>query len=280
MIRGFAEAEIAVLEARMSGELAHLIARHGGHARCIPAVREVPPADAAQQALTLLGELQARRLDAVIFSTGVGASALLREIEQQDQLPELLDALKQVTIICRGPKPATVLKRHGLPVHISAREPHTTEELLDALEEVELRGRRLALLHYGERNARLVAYLQERGASVAEFCLYEWKLPEDTSPLRQLVHDLCAGQVDALVLTSQVQVRHLFQVAEQEGRSQALAQALREQVTVASIGPTCSEALLQYGVRPHVVPEHPRMGHLVKALSHYLEDRSRALPSS
>ncbi|WP_052889036.1 uroporphyrinogen-III synthase [Thermogemmatispora carboxidivorans] len=280
MTRRFAEAEIAVLEARMSGELANLIARHGGHARCIPAVREVPPTDATQQAMTLLHELRTHRLDAIIFSTGVGANALLREVERQGLLPELLDELKRITIICRGPKPATVLKKHGLPVHISAPEPHTTEELLDALEAIELHGKRLALLHYGERNARLVAYLQERGAQVAEFCLYEWQLPEDTSALSQLVYDLCAGRVDALVLTSQVQVRHLFQLAEREGCSQRLAEALRERVTVASIGPTCSEALQQYGVRPHVVPAHPRMGHLVKALSDYLERQSQALPRS
>ncbi|MBX5449466.1 uroporphyrinogen-III synthase [Thermogemmatispora sp.] len=278
MSKRFADATIAVLEARMSGELANLIARHGGRARCIPAVREVPPADAAQQALTLLHELHARHLDAVIFSTGVGASALLREIEQQGQLPELLDELKRVTIICRGPKPATVLKKYGLPIHISAREPHTTEELLDALDEIELRGQRVALLHYGERNTRLVTYLQERGASVAEFCLYEWQLPEDTSALSQLINDLCSGQVDALVLTSQVQVRHLFQLAEKAGQAQALTEALRQQVTVASIGPTCSEALQQYGVTPHVEPEHPRMGHLVKALSAYLERQNQALP--
>jgi uroporphyrinogen-III synthase len=280
MTRRFAEAEIAVLEARMSGELANLIARHGGRARCIPAVREVPPADATQQAMTLLHELCAHRLDAVIFSTGVGANALLREIEQQGLLPELLEELKRITIICRGPKPATVLRRHGLPVHISAREPYTTEELLDALDEVELNGKRVALLHYGERNARLVAYLQERRVQVLEFCLYEWQLPEDTSSLSQLIHDLCAGRVDALILTSQIQVRHLFQLAEREGCSQRLAEALRKRVTVASIGPTCSEALQHYGVRPQVVPEHPRMGHLVKALSDYLERQGQALPRS
>jgi uroporphyrinogen-III synthase len=34
---------------------------------------------------------------------------------------------------------------------------------------------------------------------------------------------------------------------------------------VASIGPVCSEAIRAEGLAPDVEPEHPKMGHLVKA---------------
>ncbi|NUQ77217.1 MAG: hypothetical protein HUU21_27090, partial [Polyangiaceae bacterium] len=51
----------------------------------------------------------------------------------------------------------------------------------------------------------------------------------------------------------------------------ALAPAVGEEVRrrlaagfVASIGPVCSEALRAEGISPHLEPEHPKMGHLVK----------------
>jgi uroporphyrinogen-III synthase len=52
--------------------------------------------------------------------------------------------------------------------------------------------------------------------------------------------------------------------------SHQLAESLNTQAVVASIGPTCTSALQSYGVTPHVIPEHPKMGHLVKALAQHM----------
>ncbi len=274
MVRPFEEATIVLLEARMSSELSALIERHGGRARCVPAVREVPAAESKRQARTLLTQLATGKIQVVIFYTGVGVNALLRESERLGQLTTLLEHLRKVRLICRGPKPAAVLKKYDLPVYRSAREPYTTDELLSAITGLDLHDRGVAVVHYGERNPLLVAHLQERGALVTELCLYEWHLPEDTTALRQVINDLISGQVDALLLTSQVQVHHLFQVADEMERRQALIRALRREIVVASIGPTCTEALHSYGILPQVVPHHPKMGHLVKALASYMNGRT------
>lgn len=262
-------AKIAILEARMSSEMAGLIARYGGVPCVTPAVREVRR-NSEQEISTFLDHLLTGSIQAVVFFTGAGASALLLEAEQLGRLPELLRALRDVMIICRGPKPTAVLKRHDIPVTLSAREPYTTTELLALLQPLDLRDRGVAVVHYGERNAALVQALREKAARVEELSLYEWLLPEDTGPLQTLVRDILTRRFDGVIFTSQVQARHLFQVAADLDLTQALVVALNTSTIVASIGPTCTAALQSYGVTPHVVPEHPKMGHLIKALFKYM----------
>ncbi|MBI3953366.1 MAG: uroporphyrinogen-III synthase [Chloroflexi bacterium] len=133
-------------------------------------------------------------------------------------------------------------------------------------------GKSVVVVQYGERNALLGEALRARGARVEELCLYEWLLPEDVGPLRALVKDVTGGRVDAVAFTSQVQARHLFQVAAGLGQAPELAAALNNHTVVASIGPTCTAALRRFGVEPQVVPEHPKMGHLIVALAQHQEE--------
>jgi uroporphyrinogen-III synthase len=262
----FKDANIAILESRMSSEMEGLIRRYGARPYSVQAVREVSlePGEPVAAFIDHLGQLYLR---VVIFMTGVGVTALFREAEKQGRLSELLDLLRKAIIVCRGPKPSAVLKRYGIPVLLKAEEPYTTEELLTTLALLDLKGKGVAVIHYGERNTRLAKALLERDAHIEELCLYQWQLPEDITPLQALVHDIIDRKVDAVVFTSQVQVRHLFQVARDLQLADELRLALNTRTIVASIGPTCSAALEYHGVTPHVLPEHPKMGHLVKALS-------------
>src|SRR6185295_13509554 len=111
-------------------------------------------------------------------------------------------------------------------VGVTAAEPHTTAEVLQALDTVDVKGKVVAFVHYGERNETAADRLRARGAQVNEICLYEWRLPDDVAPLQQLVGEIIDGRVDALAITSQIQCRHLFQIAEALGQSHALTDAL------------------------------------------------------
>src|SRR5262249_27141469 len=152
-------------------ELAALVRRHGGEPYSVAAMREVPQESGAEVAafLTRLGQ---GAIDIVIFLTGVGVNALVREAEQLGRLPDLLSGLAGVLTVCRGPKPVAALKRQDVAVTIQVPEPHTTAELLAALADVDLAGRGVAVVHYGERNAALTTALQARGARLEELCLY------------------------------------------------------------------------------------------------------------
>jgi uroporphyrinogen-III synthase len=154
---------------------------------------------------------------------------------------------------------------------VNTEEPYTTNELLDALATLDLEGVGVGVVHYGERNAQLAETLVDRGAYVEELCVYEWMMPEDIGPLRTLIQEIIDERVDAVVFTSQIQARHLFRVAADLQATDKLAQALNTSTVVASVGPTCTVALRDLGVTPHVEPEHPKSGHLIKALAEYMK---------
>jgi uroporphyrinogen-III synthase len=269
-VRRLNGASIALLEARMSRELENLVRRYGGDPRSAPALREVP-LEAPDGVEAFLEQLCAGRFGLAIFLTGAGVTALFREASARGHLDAVLDALRGATIACRGSKPAAALRQHGLPTHLSAREPFTSAELLDALRSVELAKLDVALVHYGERNEPLADELRRRGARVEELCLYEWQLPENVDPLRELICDVIQSRVDVVAFTSKVQCRHLFQVAAAMGCATDLADALNARTTVAVIGPVCRTALREHGVTSHVMPATPKMAPLVAAIAEYLE---------
>ncbi len=271
-MNGLAGIRVALLEARLSSELAAMIRRAGGEPYCVPAVRE-SALDCRQAVEMFLNGLAGGAFALVIFLTGVGAKALIDEADRLGRQAELLAALRKVMVVCRGPKPVAVLKRHEVPIALTAREPHTTVELWETLAGVELAGKGVAVIHYGERNSVLAAALKAHGAQLEELCLYEWLLPERIEPLQELVQNIISGQIAAVAFTSQIQARHLFQVAQGLELSSALLEALNTQTIVASIGPTCTAALNELGIMPAVIPNHPKMGQLVAALTKYVEQK-------
>jgi uroporphyrinogen-III synthase len=259
---------VALLESRKSSEIAVLVHRLGGVAVTAPTVREVPRLDDVG---VFMDGLSSHRFGVTIFLTGVGVAALLDEANRRGQYATVLEALGRTTIACRGPKPLAVMKRHGLTARITTAKPHTTHELLEAMAAVDLNGMGVLLVHYGERNDELSEALRSRGARLDEVCPYEWALPVDTSPIIAVVQDAIAGRLDAMLFTSQVQCRHLFQVAGSRGLTDALTASLNRDVVIGAVGPVCAEALRQFGVTPDVMPDAPNMVALIAALGDYFE---------
>lgn len=254
----------------MNRELVRLIERYGGVAVSAPALREV---DVIGD-LTLgrfLDALSNGAFDGIVLLTGVSVTKMVEGAERLGRRAELIAGLKRVTNICRGPKPAAALRSISVAASVCAREPFTTAELIDAIAPLHATHQRFAVIHYGERNETLVETLRARDSVVEDVSLYTWESPEDLSPLRDLVSQLVAGTVDAIVFTCQIQVRHLFRVAEDVDRERALASALNEDLVVTAVGPRTRAALESHGVRPHVVPENPKLGAMVAALARHLE---------
>ena len=265
---------IATLEARMTGALASMISKRGGEPVCAPALREAP-LDCADDVRYLLDKLESGSLDVVVFQTGVGARALFREADNQGRLDFLLNALRGITTVCRGPKPTAALRQVDVQISVGVEAPYTTNELMDALTALPVRGKRLMALQYGERNAALMDALRKQCETVDELCLYEWQLPDDISPMVALVEDLLDGRVDVITFTSQVQIRHLYKVAAAHDVSdEMLSDALNNQTIVCAVGPTCAAALADVGVATDTQPEYPKMGHMMNALAEYVGELS------
>jgi uroporphyrinogen-III synthase len=273
-----AGARVALLEARQGSDLVELVRRKGGTPIWVPAVREVRVTSGLEVS-AFIDALTRGECPVVVFQTGVGVNLLMKEAEQLGRLDELVETLKRVTTVARGPKPGAALSQRGLRASIGTRSPYTTTDLLEAMAGLPLQGKCVALINYGERNEALSEELRRRGARLEELQLYEWALPDAVEPLRRLVQEILDGVVDAIAFTSQIQARHLFRIAEEMGLATALARALNARIVVASVGPTCTAVLQELGVTPHVAPERPKMGPMVTALGEHLRNRRSAPPS-
>jgi uroporphyrinogen-III synthase len=278
------------LESRRAQEMAKLIANCGGRPMVAPSMREAPLASNTA-ALDFAALLIKDQLDMVIFLTGVGTRALARVVETAYPREQFVDALRKVAVVARGPKPAAVLREMQVPVSLLVPEPNTWRDLLHALDvhapaaplqepggqprSLELRGGRIAVQEYGVSNPELLAGLGDRGALVMKVPVYEWTLPEDTTPLKTAIQALVQGDVDVAMFTSSVQVQHLLQVAAEIGMRDRVLQALKK-VLVASIGPITSEGLGQHGIPADLEPSHPKMGFLVKETAERSQQLLRA----
>ena len=256
---------IALFESRLAREISDLVRRSGGVPVCVPAVRE-RRRPATLEVSSLLVELEGEARPVFVLSTGVGTAALFDEARALGRGAELRDAVGRGVTICRGPKPVSALHREGITASLRARSPFTTAEFIEAVAEVDVRDRLTVLVHYGEMNAPLADALRERGARLRELMLYEWELPEDTTPLQHVIEELADGQFAAAAFTTQIQGRNLLAVAEGMGRKSRLLSALRERVVIAAVGPTCARVLSELGMPAQVVPETPKMAAMLNAL--------------
>ena len=272
------------LESRRAVEVAKLIRTYGGEPFVVPAMREVP-LESNRQALAFADDLLARKVDLVIFLTGVGVRALLDIVQTKHDREQFLSALRAVKVVARGPKPVAALRDLRVPVAATAAEPSTWREMMTALNAEfgdSLQAMRVAVQEYGASNPELLAELTERCAEVTKVPVYQWALPEDLRPLREAVHSVVNGGVDVVLFMTAVQVIHLFQVAEEMGLRDDLSAGLRSLVVV-SIGPTTSEELAHYGITPDFEPSRPKMGFIVNEAAQYagkiLEQKKKGLAS-
>ena len=263
---------IAYVEARMRSEMGSLIQRHGGVPYAAPVLQEIYLKD-SPELHQLIDDICRGSVEVVVFLTGVGTQALVDIAASLGREDEFIASLNQRTIIARSPKPARILRQHKVHIDLMPPEPYTSEDLLAAVDEFDLKGRRVAVQAYGAPNNTLTLGLGKLGAQVSEFTVYNWGLPEDTAPVNQLIDDLAEKKIDALAFTSQPQVGNLLQIADQAGKERSLRECLESpSVAVASVGPVCTRRLAEAGIRVDVEPDHPHMGNLVQALAEYFQN--------
>jgi len=258
----FQSLRVCSFESRKCNEMRSLIERHGGIATVAPSMQEVPLGE-NPEALQFAEELLAGRVDIIAFMTGVGAKALLAAIETRFPREQFLETLRQTHCVVRGPKPATVFRKWKVPFASQAPEPNTWRELLTVIDE-DLAGKVVAIQEYGRPSTEFYAALEQRGATVRPVTVYQWALPDDTEPLLKAIRATVAGDHDVLMFTSAQQLHNTLEVAETAGlKADWLAAAAI--CVIASIGPTASEHLHSVGLPVDLEPDHPKMGHLVRA---------------
>lgn len=251
---------VIAFESRRAVEIGELIRRKNGDPFVAPSMREVP-LDDNPEAIAFAGRLFAGAFDMMILLTGVGTRALNHALATRYEEDQFAEALRRIAVVARGPKPASALREMRVPVTVLVPEPNTWREVLAAIE-----GRpehRIAVQEYGKPSPELLDGLKQRGAEVTTVRVYRWDLPEDTGPLREAALRISRGEADVVLFTTSIQIAHLLRIAREEDVEAQLLKGLSSMV-VASIGPSTTEALEEFGVHPDLEPSHPKMGFLVQ----------------
>jgi uroporphyrinogen-III synthase len=247
------------LESRRSTEIERLIRSRRGEPFVAPSMREVPLAD-NPQAFEFAEKLFRGEFEMIILLTGVGTRLLNEVLSTRYPQESFKNSLRSLTVVVRGSKPMAVLREWRVPATVMVPEPNTWREILAAVQG--RAERKIVVQEYGRPAAELVEALRARGAEVTTVPVYQWDLPLDPGPLREAVRRLASGKFDVAIFTTSIQVPHLLRIAAEEGLEENVRAALKKMV-IASVGPTTSETLREFGFEPDLEPSHPKMGFLV-----------------
>lgn len=239
------------LESRMAAPMGKLIEKFGGVPHLAPSLKEVPLED-NREAFRILERLEAGEFDLAILMTGVGLKYLIKLWEKRFSKDRILAAFEKTKVVVRGPKPTQVCKINQIPIAVTVPPPNTWQEILQILsDENLLAGKKAALFEYGMTDSHFIKELEGHGAEVSPLKIYQWALPDDTTPLRSALQAILAGKIDLLLQTSAVQIDHLLRVTQDVGEELQLRRALAR-VGIFSIGPTTTAHLRERQIFPDV----------------------------
>ncbi|MFH8485406.1 uroporphyrinogen-III synthase [Streptomyces longisporoflavus] len=266
---------VGVTAARRADELGALLQRRGATVLHAPALRIVPLADDSEL-LSATKELIDHAPDVVVATTAIGFRGWVEAADGWGFGEALLECLRGVELLARGPKVKGAIRAAGLTEEWSPSS-ESMAEVLDRLLAEGVEGRRIALQLHGEPLPGFVESLRAGGAQVVGVPVYRWMPPEDLAPVDRLLDATVARAVDALTFTSAPAAASFLARAEDRGMSAELFEALRHDVLSACVGPVTALPLQDRGVET-VQPERFRLGPLVQVLCHELPARARTLP--
>jgi uroporphyrinogen III methyltransferase / synthase len=232
--------------AQASG-LAVRLAALGAQVVETPAIRiePRPVAGEVRAAAETIGEY------ALVCVTSPNGAALL--MDALNEVGKDARALSGATVAAIGPGTAAELARRGIRADI-VPERSVAEALVEALEDVPVKGRRVLVARAAEARDLLPDSLRQRGAEVDVVALYDTV----AEPLTEEQVERAAG-ADYLTFTSSSTVRFFHDAGGRAGNG----------TRVVSIGPVTSETARELGLTVDVEAERHDIDGLVEAL---LED--------
>ncbi|MFF3416545.1 uroporphyrinogen-III synthase [Streptomyces sp. NPDC002698] len=266
---------VGVTAARRADELGALLQRRGATVVHAPALRIVPLADDGEL-LTATKELVDNAPDVVVATTAIGFRGWVEAADGWGLGEELLERLRSVELLARGPKVKGAVRAQGLTEEWSPSS-ESMAEVLDRLLEEGVDGRRIAVQLHGEPLPGFVESLRAAGAEVVLVPVYRWMPPEDIGPVDRLLDAALTRGLDAITFTSAPAAASLLSRAEERGLSAEFLATLHHDVLPACVGPVTALPLQALGIDT-VQPERFRLGPLVQLLCQELPGRARVLP--
>jgi uroporphyrinogen-III synthase len=243
---------ILILETREEAQFSRLLRDQGADVILCPmfTIEDTPDQDAVGG--WIKGVIDAP-LDDLVLMTGEGVRRLVAAAKRIGLENEFIAALARPRKFARGPKPVNALRPLGLLAD-TVVEPPTTEGIIATLARTNLKGHRLGLQLYPEKDhSPLLAAVREAGATPVPVAPYVYDTKAAHTNIAAAIGEIAAGRVDAVALTSSGQVRRLVEAARAEGAEEQLRRGLA-QTPVASIGPVVSNELKAYGLQTDISP--------------------------
>ncbi|EFI52199.1 MAG: uroporphyrinogen-III synthase [Bradyrhizobiaceae bacterium] len=243
---------ILILETREEAQFSRLLRDQGADVLQCPmfTIEDTPDQDAVGG---WIKNTIHEPLDDLVLMTGEGVRRLVAAAKRIGLENEFIAALARPRKYARGPKPVNALRQIGLTAEMVV-EPPTTEGIIATLSKAELKGHRVGLQLYPEKDhSPLLAAVREAGATPVPVEPYVYDARAAQPNIAAAIGEIAAGRVDAIALTSSGQVRRLVEAARAEGSEEQLRLGLA-QTPVASIGPVVSNELKAYGLQTDISP--------------------------
>jgi len=270
--------KILVTAQRRAGDLALALGRRGADVTIAASLGVESHID-EDTLLAQTRQMISTGADIVVVTTGIGFRGWLDTAETAGLGDELVEALRSVRLVARGPKARGALQAAGLMPDWVA-ESETSAEIADFLVTEGVRGLSIAVQHHGAGDDGLESRLAAAGGRPFGLVVYRWGPPPDASAVERSVLDAASGAYDAVVFTSAPGSAAWLAAVEELKAADDLRRLEKDRrLVLAAVGPVTAEPLRVAGFDP-LLPDRARLGALVRSLVMYLGDASDSVPTT
>ena len=258
---------ILILETREEAQFSRLLTEQGADVLQCPmfTIHDAPDSAPIEAWIRRFIETPC---DDLVLMTGEGLRRLMKVVRRLGLEREFVTAVGKARKFARGPKPGRALREIGLEPQVTTEKP-TSEGIAEMLSRVDIKGHRLGLQLYPEKDhGGLIGAIEALGAEVDTVLPYVYDAQAAEANIITAIEEMAQGRIDAIALTSSGQVRRLVETARAHGRDAQLRAGL-ERTPVASVGPVVSDELKSYGLRTDIYPANEAffMKPLISAMS-------------
>ena len=253
---------ILILETREEAQFSRLLAEQGADVLQCPifAIDDAP--DPAPVEAWIRRSIESP-FDDLVLMTGEGLRRLMKVVRRIDAEKDFVAALGRMRKFARGPKPGRALREVGLEPQQTTEKP-TSEGIAEMLSRIDLKGRRLGLQLYPDKDhGVLIGAIKAQGAEVDTVLPYVYDAKAADTNIVTAIGEMASGRIDAIALTSSGQARRLFDVAKAHGCEARLRDGL-SRTPIASVGPVVSDELKSHGLAASISP--PEGAYFMKPL--------------
>src|SRR5476649_935605 len=199
---------ILILETREEAQFSRLLTEQGADVLQCPmfTIHDAPDSTPIEAWIRRFID---KPCDDLVLMTGEGLRRLMKVARRTGTEQAFVAALGKARKFARGPKPGRALREIGLEPQVTTEKP-TSEGIIEMLSGVDLRGHRLGLQLYPDKDhAALIGAITAQGAEVDTVLPYVYDAKAADANIVTVIDEMAQGRIDAIALTNLGQVRRL-----------------------------------------------------------------------